>query len=650
MAPSRLAAARRTTLSQNEHVPQLGKAGRKTGLVLPEGRRDEHGFEEIDNMFSSPEKDIAANNRNDSSSDEEQDMELDDATVMGPATTRRLQQNQNRLSLPRARSPVKTNLQSPARQNPHVGPTSSPTRGSIVTSHDRSPKATVARKLDFSMNNSNSLSNKPTTNGHAKTNGVKPLNGKLTNGRFQTISSDDDDDDDEDVPARLPKRPQQQVVEEEEEEDDEGMQMLGATNHDDVDVIDNDIPEEPDYGEGEEEEEEEIQEVKSSNKAQAAGRRGRKPKAIVDDATETSVPAESAEENEVAKTKGRPKAAPKQAPKKPTVAADPSPPVKKRGRPARNSTGEAEEEHNEELREVKRQKTEAKPSATTKEKGKPGRKRKSDGNTDSPAIQRGPPLPKGRGLVTVRRDDTDEIKRTRSGRTSFKPLEWWRGEHVEYDEDNENLFNDHGERHFKMPTVKGVVRKTQASPESKRPGRRPGGGARSKARQTATIREEEEVEREEWEDSPGRIAGEVIFWYPEHEFTPPQEEDQVEVVTEDLAISENAIQLKDIKDATFRFAKTLTLPFFGSGIVDLPPGSEKRPKNSRKMHLAFFVYTGSVQVTIAQTTFGIGKGGMFFVPRGNHYSIVNETDQHARLFFSQGCEILAQPEMEEAEE
>jgi centromere protein C len=34
----------------------VGKAGRRTGVTLREGKRDEHGMEEIDGIFSSPEK------------------------------------------------------------------------------------------------------------------------------------------------------------------------------------------------------------------------------------------------------------------------------------------------------------------------------------------------------------------------------------------------------------------------------------------------------------------------------------------------------------------------------------------------------------------------------------------------------------------
>lgn len=76
--------------------------------------------------------------------------------------------------------------------------------------------------------------------------------------------------------------------------------------------------------------------------------------------------------------------------------------------------------------------------------------------------------------------------------------------------------------------------------------------------------------------------------------------------------------MRDISGAEFRFAKTLTLPFFGSGIVELPPGGAKRVKNSRKMQMVFFVFYGRVTVDVGTptTSFSIGKGGMWQVPRG----------------------------------
>ena len=84
----------------------------------------------------------------------------------------------------------------------------------------------------------------------------------------------------------------------------------------------------------------------------------------------------------------------------------------------------------------------------------------------------------------------------------------------------------------------------------------------------------------------------------------------------DLAYSALGIETREVKNATFRYAKLLSTPFFGCGIVDIPPGGEKRPKNSRKMYMCFHVYEGRVMVDVAGNTFSIGKGGWWQVPRG----------------------------------
>lgn len=66
----------------------------------------------------------------------------------------------------------------------------------------------------------------------------------------------------------------------------------------------------------------------------------------------------------------------------------------------------------------------------------------------------------------------------------------------------------------------------------------------------------------------------------------------------------------------------MTLPFFGAGVVELPPEGFKRAKNSRKMHMVFFVHEGKVMVEIGAqgngevNQFAISKGGVWVVPRG----------------------------------
>lgn len=132
---------------------------------------------------------------------------------------------------------------------------------------------------------------------------------------------------------------------------------------------------------------------------------------------------------------------------------------------------------------------------------------------------------------------------------------------------------------------------------------------------------EEEEELEEWEMDEGLIMGDIVLWEPKHEAFPPGDDEEVRVMQDRLAMAADAIKVKEIPDATFRFAKTLTMPFMGAGVVDLPPEAEKRPKNSRKMHMVFFVHYGKVLVTINEVQFRISAGGTWFVPRGERETL-----------------------------
>lgn len=535
---------------------------------------------------------------------------------MGPATTRKLQERRNRPSLPRARSPIKTNLQSPARHNPHLGPASSPTRGSIYDAAANSSPRPVKRRLDFSK--TDKLQIKPLSNGHPKLNGSRFPNGNLANGRAS--HSEEPDSDNESLP---PTKPGHSAEEEDEDDSNqESMQVLDMDG-DDVDLPETDKAEPEAEEDDNENEQVEEQEVENEVKAQPAKRRGRKQKQPPAKVAQIGAAVTDRTDEEPAKKKrGRPA---KNSPKQVSRGSSSSP---KRRRSGRNSLDNDEEEPVEE-RGLKRQRTEKASNKTTAaapntkpapQKGKPGRKRKSSGvGVDSPVVQRGPPLPKARGLVSLRREGTDGIRTTRSGRLSVKPLEFWKGEHYEFDNESEEVFGDQ-RHHFVFNKVKGIVRAEdpEPQPKSKKGRGRPPSG-RPRGRRSSGVEEDPDPdeEPEEWEYDPGRVVGECFYWYPEYQEHPPEDEEQVQVAEEELAISSAAIQLRDIKDATFRFAKTLTLPFFGAGVVDLPPGSEKHPKNARKMQMVFFVHTGSVTVTIADVnTFRITKGGMWFVPRG----------------------------------
>ena len=90
----------------------------------------------------------------------------------------------------------------------------------------------------------------------------------------------------------------------------------------------------------------------------------------------------------------------------------------------------------------------------------------------------------------------------------------------------------------------------------------------------------------------------------------------------DLAFAHSSIITRDVAGSDFKYAKIMTLPFFGSGVVELPPEGYKRAKNSRKMQMCFFVHEGKVMVEVGAgdggetNQFAISKGGVWVVPRG----------------------------------
>jgi centromere protein C len=317
--------------------------------------------------------------------------------------------------------------------------------------------------------------------------------------------------------------------------------------------------------------------------------------------------------------------------------------AKKRGRPAAPKASESDPRQN------KRQKTTATPAAPRSKSasasaaaavaaakpGRQGRPRKAAAGGDDVgdesimAVHRGPPMPKAAGLVSTQPDNG--VFMTRSGRHSFRPLQYWRGEKVVL-EDNTTIEDATLKgRKIVVPSIKSIVRIEEEAPPLKRRGRPAkrvtAAGASSSlglARRPRPPRPDEDgVEQyEEWEVGAGTLSAPVIFWDESHQKNPPGPNDEVEVVEEQIAVSGPGLEPREIRDADFRFVKTLTTPFLGTGIVDLPPGAEKKSKNTRRMYMVFFVFQGKVEVTVHDSEFRISAGGTFFVPRGEWPSLL----------------------------
>ena len=501
-----------------------------------------------------------------------------------------------RMPPPRSKSPIKTFLQSPARRYPSLGPTSSPLRGSIVAPKSVFVAASVRRKLDFSVEDLelNKLEESEINGSPRK----RAAASKLTNGTIRPVLT----------PSAL----------EYEGDDGEPMEVnTAAENEEDSFQIFN-----GDYDEGIEQNEEEAPvsepetEPQSEPAKEAKGRPKGKGKEKAKEPNpepqpEMEVELESVLEDEVEaepESVKKPTAKGRGKSKKhhPRDAGTEEPPAKRK----RHSIEGAE------LPSMPVAKAKSAKSQTTKAAlvaDKPvGKKSKlaSISEAESPDIQRGPPLPRNnRGLFIMRRETPFEgtgFKQSRYGRNSIKPVAWWKNERVEYSEDEA----DDGTSKFLVSRIKEVVRNDEV--EDSRPKKTSQKSSKRGKKRAVPDADEDDDEADAWESNPGRIINEVQQWDPYDEVGAEVAEEEQEVAWSSAAIITN-----DVPSASFKFAKCLSVPFFGAGIMDIPVGGMKKPKNSRKMQMVFFVYTGRVQVSInGGDPFRISHGGMWQVPRG----------------------------------
>ena len=210
---------------------------------------------------------------------------------------------------------------------------------------------------------------------------------------------------------------------------------------------------------------------------------------------------------------------------------------------------------------------------------------------------------------------------TRSGRHSIKPLASWRGERF--------VFGDRTAD--SLPGIKEIVRVDEVVEERPKQKYRYK-KSQSRAKSRLDELEEEDEDKDDWERGTGIMNANVMDWDPSTgKYNEENTWEQGSISQRmfllapalanyaiEVAYSFEAVEMRDISGADFKFAKTLTLDFFGSGMVDLPPGGAKRVKNSRKMQMVFFVFYGRVEVSMGAPlkSFSIGKGGQWQVPRG----------------------------------
>ncbi|MCJ1307345.1 hypothetical protein MMC25_000991 [Agyrium rufum] len=680
---------------------KVGVEGRRTGIILKDtGIRDEHGLEPLDGLFSSPEKSPAKRNgvHHNSTIADETDMTIGESTIPEPTEllSSRRRSGKTIFPPPRARTPLHTALNSSPRRS--VGAVSSPARRDSTTPTRATSHLAEKRRLDFSMDEPRpSIEHSPrkTTSSltlvassqQTRTLGQKPTLSARERGADLSLVEDDEDEDEldnliegdeeEEIPADNTGDIEQDdapvvkdgfMVDDEPvnftngDEDDfplptEEDTMVGAAEPDEVSAIPEQVEEEvvkkPQRGRPRRSLQHALPESATAADLgddiamppPAVKRRGRPPAAskVVEDAsTDTREEEVGGADSQSLPTKNKSRRGKRRSSQLPTTDLNipeqasqdldkrPSKRAKKDVSPAKPQGGKALSAQD--------------PNVRASSRG--GRPRKGASVERRRSVSRGPNI---RSTMITRHETPAEdsgARTMRSGRTSIRPLAFWRGERCEFGD-----MTVDADKHLHLPAIKEIIR-TEAVIEP-----RPKKSYRSnkrKHRVRTVDNESDEDDMEPWERVNGVLISETIVWDPTKRRGDPEAwEETGEMVYDvspellsdtrpDIAFATRAIESasREIQGASFRFAKTLTLPFFGAGMVDLPPGGEKRIKNSRRMQMVFFVYQGRVRVTVNDTSFGIGKGGQWQVPRGNLYGISNTSQSKpARIFFAQGCDL-----------
>ncbi|KAK4550672.1 hypothetical protein LTR36_000251 [Oleoguttula mirabilis] len=652
----------------------VGKVGRKTGITLPDkGIRDEYGMEPVSGIFSSPVSPQRTADRTLTSDD----MHLQDSSAPEVEQTLHLRKTP-KLPPPRAGTPKHTNIGSPKRMStgrPHTTGKPFPLDDN-ATSPSRNLSKTqppANRKLDFSADGVRPSIEAIVSPFKAK-NKLRRSVGPAPPRRDVFASPE---------PVAKPvlgtsgssEEEEREEEQEEEEEPEEPLAELQPADDGPLLLDDGPLLLDDDDGDGyggvTEEMATEMEEVQAEVVLSSPSRRkpGRPRKSIestndsqiehmppVANVTPGKKRNRTSMESEQAEDEGSTSAERLEA-----ASASASPVQKKpRGRPPKDKVVVHREEQDEtidpQLLAYDDEHESAEPRETSvqpqkkggSKQGKASVPKERDPNrairaaTSPVKLHDGPsrgsmsPSKRGKGRagsmgpvsnVNLRASTPFEDAGfvSRSGRPILKPLQYWANE----------------TRVWKNGEVEGIVRAEEATkPQHANKGRKKKKKSKKSTKGVSRLEDiDEESETEstladEWEEEVGVIAGTVANW---------------DAATQnDLGFASSSIITRDVAGSDFKYAKIMTLPFFGSGLVELPPAGFKRAKNSRKMQMCFFVYEGKVMVEIGAqgngevNQFAISKGGVWVVPRGNNYAITNESrTKTASIFFAQGCEVDA---------
>ncbi|KAF2837123.1 hypothetical protein M501DRAFT_986919 [Patellaria atrata CBS 101060] len=642
----------------------IGVQGRKTGITLKDtGIRDEHGFEPIDGIFSSPERSQPKKRpikKSDGTLTSSTDMDVQQSSIPEPDDTlhaRHVLRGNSRTIFPPplGRSPIKTNLGSSPRRQSSMGPVSQ-LRKSVITPYRATSHPAVNRRLDFGADENDTG---PETPIMAK----EKRDASTVQPRLDIFA------------VQSPEKGRKRTFDDSIAEADDSIDVP-IIPYDDIGLDDNEplldfaenLNDVPDL-EPEPQDDETIMPPPK--------KKGRTKTNLENHSPPREIPAEP---SQPPAKRGRGRSKLLSAPQRPDVGKSNEVPIpgaeRKRGRPSDFSTvlGNNIVDDAPTLDEPIASTTDAAPKRKGRPKGS-GRKlpvhRDADtedvaGPSAKPAKGRKPkksapkerdaniftspkkPILKSvearsftssptkstlgisRPLQVERYEDPGEGQdhyRTKRGRLALKPLQFWKNEGVERTADGSAV---------------RVIRKDDVV-EKKQTRRRIRRGRRATTTLSVVDEEEDESQIEPWEEEGGALSVNVRSW-DESMGIGEEGELMEEVIAWSAAHLNNT---RPVDGANFSFMRIFTNHYIGSGMIDIPVGGFKRTKSARRMYMLFFVHKGRVQAVVNNNSFIVSQGGSFGVPRGNTYSLSNAGEKPVKLFYAQGNETRWEEVQEE---
>ncbi|KAL0596751.1 Centromere protein C [Plecturocebus cupreus] len=238
---------------------------------------------------------------------------------------------------------------------------------------------------------------------------------------------------------------------------------------------------------------------------------------------------------------------------------------------------------------------------------------KVHGSSDDSRVKQSKVIPKNRiHHKLVLPSNTPNVRRTK--RIRLKPLEYWRGERIDYQGRPSGGF-----------VVSGIL-----SPD-------PVTSKRKAKENIGKVDKRANKKRICLDNNERKTSLMVNLDIPLGDPLQPtrvKDPETREIILMDLIRPQDTYQFF-VKHGELKVYKTLDTPFFSTGKLILGPQEEKGKQHVGQDILVFYVNAGDLLCTLHETSYIISTGDSFYVPSGNYYNIKNLLNEESVLLFTQ---------------